>query len=172
MICRGLYNFCLLACFQWGLFWSSNFQIRIVSCIFYAFLDTLSYKIICRPTMLASQLFWGKFSPETYFIFTLATFTLEKHGHRAPPIAKGGLRGQAPLPPPHISLPPLVLVSLPRITREGHLLRHAPAALPALPPRLAIYARASLQTLPHSPLSAAHLPFLLALLFLETVHDV
>jgi hypothetical protein len=29
MICRDLYNFCLLACFLWGLFWSFNFQIRI-----------------------------------------------------------------------------------------------------------------------------------------------
>jgi hypothetical protein len=65
MICRGLYNFCLLACFLWGLFWLFNFQIRIVLCIFYTFLDTLpmivfsssnsilikSYKILCRPSL-------------------------------------------------------------------------------------------------------------------------
>jgi hypothetical protein len=41
MICHGLYNFCLLAYFLWGLFRSSNFQIRIFLCIFYAFFDTL-----------------------------------------------------------------------------------------------------------------------------------
>jgi hypothetical protein len=83
-----------------------------------------------------SQLFWGEFSPETYLIFTLANFTFEKHDHRAPPIAKGGLRGQAPQPPPHVSSLPLVPVSLPRIIQEGHLLHHAPAALPALPPKI------------------------------------
>jgi hypothetical protein len=65
MICCGLYNFCLLACFLWGLFQLSTFQIQIVLCVFYAFFDTLpmivfsnsdsilikSYKIICRPSL-------------------------------------------------------------------------------------------------------------------------
>jgi hypothetical protein len=41
MICRGLYNFCLLACFEWDLFWLSNIQIWIFLRVYNAFLDML-----------------------------------------------------------------------------------------------------------------------------------
>jgi hypothetical protein len=41
MICCGLYNFCLLACFLWGLFRSSNFQIWIFLSIFNVIIDAL-----------------------------------------------------------------------------------------------------------------------------------
>jgi hypothetical protein len=41
MICHGLYNFCFLAYFEWGQFWSSNIQILIFLCTCNVFLDAL-----------------------------------------------------------------------------------------------------------------------------------
>jgi hypothetical protein len=35
MICRSFHNFCLLACFQWDLFWLPNIQISIFLVYFY-----------------------------------------------------------------------------------------------------------------------------------------
>jgi hypothetical protein len=46
MICYGLYNFCLLACFQWDLFWSLNIQIWILSYISILFLDAIPMMVI------------------------------------------------------------------------------------------------------------------------------
>jgi hypothetical protein len=46
MIFRGLYNFCLLACFLQGLFQSFNFQIRISLSIFNVIIDALLMIVI------------------------------------------------------------------------------------------------------------------------------
>jgi hypothetical protein len=54
MIFHDLYNFCLLACFPWGPFWSFNFQIQIVLHILYAFILIKNYKIICWPNLLGA----------------------------------------------------------------------------------------------------------------------
>jgi hypothetical protein len=53
MICCGLYNFCLLACFLWGLFWLSNYQIQIFLSIFIVIINVLlMIKLSCFNSIL------------------------------------------------------------------------------------------------------------------------
>jgi hypothetical protein len=56
MICRGLYIFCLLACFKWDLFWLTNFQIRIFLSIFHVIIIALLMVVLpCFNSILVKS---------------------------------------------------------------------------------------------------------------------
>jgi hypothetical protein len=59
IICHGLNTFCLLACFEWDLFQSSNFQIHIFLSIFNVIIDELLMIVIsCFNSILITSRTW------------------------------------------------------------------------------------------------------------------